>query len=87
MARIVLLNIFMFLLPFLVYAAYLYLVRDDDAETDYWREAPIKWLFVIGLVLVVVGLMSLISFSGGGPEGTYEPPTVEDGEIVPGRIK
>lgn len=87
MARVLLINIFMFLLPFIVYGAYLYLSRKDDEDTNYWRDAPIGWLFGIGMVLVFAVIVSLIQFTGSGPEGQYVPPQFKDGKIVPGHVE
>lgn len=87
MARVVLINIAMFLLPFIVYGAYLYLSRKDDEDTNYWRDAPIGWLFAIGMVLVFAVIISLIQFTGSGPGGHYVPPQFKDGKIVPGHVE
>lgn len=87
MARIVLLNIFMFLLPFLVYAAYVYFVRRGQKNKEIWRDAPILWLFAAGVILAFGMLVTLVSFTGSGPGGHYEPPRFEDGKIKPGRIE
>ncbi len=86
MARIVLINLFMFALPFLVYGAYVYLVRRGQDRDSIWRGAPINWLVVAGLVLALGTLASLVTFSGSGTEGTYQPPRFEDGVIKPGRV-
>ncbi len=87
MARVVLINLFMFLLPFLVYGAYVYLVRREQTPDSIWRGAPIGWLVVAGLVLAFGTLVSLVTFSGSGKEGTYYPPRFEDGVIKPGRVE
>lgn len=87
MARVLLLNIFMFLLPFILYGAYFYLVRRGQKDADYWGQAPLGWLFSASILLVLIGIASLISFSGGSPEGTYVPPQFKDGVVVPGRIE
>lgn len=87
MARLVVLNIFMFLLPFAVYVGYAYLAhRVRDADT-FWEEAPIGWLVAAGFVMVLIGITILISFSGGAPTGDYVPPVYEDGVIRPGRVE
>lgn len=87
MARVLLINVFMFLLPFIVYGAYLYLSRKDDEDKNYWRDAPIGWLFGIGMVLVFIAIASLIQFTGSGPGGQYVPPQFKDGKIVPGHVE
>lgn len=87
MLRVLLINLFMFLLPFLLYVAYAYLVRRGQSPDSVLRGAPIKWLVVAGLGLALATLISLVTFSGSGTEGTYYPPRLEDGVIKPGRVK
>ena len=87
MARIVLINLFMFALPFLVYGAYVYLVRRGQSPDSIWRGAPINWLVVAGFVLALATLATLVTFSGWDTGGTYQPPRYEDGVIVPGRVE
>ena len=87
MMRIVVENLLLFLLPTLIYVAYIYLTRaekpDGRAMLD---EAPLLWLFAIGAGLVVVTLMVFGSTSGGKPGEVYQPPVLRDGKIVPGHI-
>jgi len=87
MLRIIIINALMFALPFLIYAAYFYFVRGGKDENDMWSEAPILWLLGAGAALVVVALVSLVSFTGSDPGGTYFPSRLEDGVIRPGRIE
>ena len=87
MFRVVLINLLMFMLPFLVYGAYFYLVRQGRDAADFWVEAPLKSLLAVSVVLVVGAIAGLIHFSGGDREGTYIPPRFEDGVIKPGRIE
>jgi hypothetical protein len=83
MFRIVLLNLFMFLLPFMVYGAYM-LVATGGQTDQLWKGAPIVWLLIVGLVLLIVTIGAIISFSGWAPGGVYQPPRIEDGVIRPG---
>ena len=87
MLRIVIITALMFALPFLIYAAYFYLVRRGQDENDMWSEAPVLWLLGAGAVLVLMALVSLVSFTGSDPGGTYYPSQFEDGVIKPGRIE
>ena len=87
MLRVLLINLFMFFLPFLVYLAYVYLVRRRQSPESLLRGAPIKWLVVAGLGLALATLISLVTFTGSGTEGTYHPPRFEDGVIKPGRVE
>lgn len=87
MARVVLLNVIMFLLPFVLYGAYTYVMRGAEAQGSVWRDAPFGWLTAAGFALLLLALGLLISFSGGTPSQTYHPPVYEDGQIRPGRLE
>ena len=85
MLRIILINILLFLLPFLIYAAYVVWVKGVAANRAM-AGAPFLWLILAGLGILVVGLLTLVEFSGGDREGTYKPSVIEDGVIKPGGI-
>lgn len=51
-------------------------------------QTPWVVLAVSGLLLVAVVLLSFVLFGGGSAPGLqYEPPRVEDGQIVPGQSR
>ena len=85
MSRIALIDILLFSLPFLIYAAYMVAVR-GTAPANLWQGAPIFWLLAAGVGLLLVTMATLIQFSGGQPGGIYHPPSLEDGVIKPGEI-
>ena len=85
MFRVILINILLFLLPFLVYAAYVVWVK-GVAPTRAMAGAPFLWLVIAGLVVLFVGLFTLVEFSGGDRDGSYQPSVLEDGVIKPGGI-
>jgi hypothetical protein len=85
MLRIALIDIFLFSLPFLIYAAYMVAMR-GTAPADLWQGAPIFWLLAAGCGLLLVTMATLIQFSGGQPGGTYHPPSIENGVLKPGEI-
>lgn len=88
MIRIVIENILLLLLPTLFYIAYVYLtVGSKDAKKKVLDDAPIVWLFVAGVVLVLVVLAVFGGSNGGRPGEAYQPPVFKDGKIVPGHIK
>ncbi|HZA02039.1 MAG TPA: DUF6111 family protein [Hyphomicrobiaceae bacterium] len=88
MIRIVIENILLFLLPTLIYVAYVLLKqRGQGGPGAYLDEAPLLWLFSAGAMLVLITLVAFGSVSGGKPGQTYEPPVFRDGKIEPGRIK
>lgn len=86
MLRVVLVNFLMFLLPFLIYAAFMLATGRRKAGEGFWTDAPVMWLFAMGLGLMLIAVGFLISFGGGEPGGSYVPPHMEDGVIKPGRI-
>lgn len=93
MTRIVLENIAIFLIPTLLYAAYVFATSpqtSDAGERAFSRllnEAPLLWLFIAGTILVVLSLIAFQSTDGGRPGMTYQGPVVRDGQIVPGHAE
>jgi hypothetical protein len=88
MIRIVAENIFLFLLPTVVYIAYVYLTREEKPQaTRVLDDAPLIWLFVAGAAVVFITLISFESMTGGKPGQTYTPPSFKDGKIQPGHIE
>jgi len=85
MLRIALIDILLFSLPFLVYGAYMILVK-GVSPASLWQGAPILWLLAAGCGLLLVTMAALIQFSGGKPGGIYHPPSLEGGVIKPGEI-
>ncbi len=96
MIRVVIENILLFLLPTLLYVAWVLLTRqpqasgpdrEDAGETKLLDDAPLLWLFAAGAALVVVTLVAFESPSGGKPGQHYVPPSYKDGKIDPGHIE
>jgi hypothetical protein len=88
MIRIVAENILLFLLPTIVYVAYVYMTREEKpGAMRVLDDAPLVWLFVAGAVLVVATLASFGSLTGGKPGQVYTPPVLKDGRIEPGHLQ
>jgi hypothetical protein len=88
MIRIVAENILLFILPTIVYVAYIYLTREErPGAMRILDDAPLIWLFVAGAALVVAVLASFGSVTGGKPGQVYTPPSFKDGRIEPGHIE
>jgi hypothetical protein len=88
MIRIVAENILLFLLPTIVYVAYVYMTREEKpGAMRVLDDAPLIWLFVAGAALVVITLVSFGSVTGGKPGQVYTPPAFKDGRIEPGHIE
>ncbi len=88
MIRIVAENILLFLLPTIVYVAYVYMTRDEKpGAARVLDDAPLVWLFIAGAVIVLVVLTAFESMSGGKPGQVYFPPVFKDGQIEPGHLE
>ena len=87
MIRIVAENILLFLLPTIVYIAYVYMTREEKTgSARVLDDAPLVWLFVAGALIVLVVLVTFGSRTGGIPGQTYTPPSLKDGRIEPGHL-
>jgi hypothetical protein len=87
MIRIVIENILLFLLPTIIYVAYVYMTRDEKSgPARLLDDAPLVWLFAAGAVLMLVTLVIFGSTTGGKPGQTYTPPVLKDGHIEPGHL-
>lgn len=87
MIRIVAENILLFLLPTIVYVAYVYMTREEKpGALSVLDDAPLIWLFVAGAAVVLITLISFGSVTGGKPGQVYTPPSFKDGKIEPGHI-
>jgi len=87
MIRVVIENIVLFLLPTIIYVAYVYMTRDEKTgAARVLDDAPLIWLFVAGAGLMIMTLVIFGSEKGGKPGQTYTPPILKDGRIEPGHI-
>lgn len=99
MIRTVIENLLLFLLPTLLYVAWVLFrrtkdeVQDADGGTErhvlagVLDDAPLLWLFVSGAVLVIVTLAYFGTSSGGKPGQQYQPSILRDGRIQPSHIE
>lgn len=86
MLRIVLTQLFLFLLPFACYTAWLYLTKKNK-DPKSWTRGPVAWLTLAGLALAIVAMVA-VAFLGKSPEGTeYIPSELRDGVFIPGRFE
>lgn len=85
MLRIVLINLFVLLLPSIIYFAYVVFVKRQGREAV--SETPVLTLFVAGVLLMIASIAYFIEFSGGKPGEKYYPPQIKDGVIIPGHTE
>jgi hypothetical protein len=86
MIRIVIENIFFFLLPTLFYVAWV-AFRDDEWSglSAVIRQAPLVRLFLAGAVLMLTTLIAFSSRTYNDPHDIYVPQSMRDGKLEPGR--
>jgi hypothetical protein len=84
MIRPLAVELVLFLTPFALYAAYLWVTRAGVLDTSAWRARTLSWLTIVALVLVVLSFFFLAEFSGAPPGSAYVPAHIEDGRLVPG---
>jgi hypothetical protein len=76
------------LLPTVLYLVWLRAVRWSEADGAVsWHKLPWVWLAVIGVSLTALVLFVVTVGFGTAVHGTYVPPHVENGRIVPGYIE
>jgi hypothetical protein len=76
-----------FLIPFAVYALFLFATRSGLLVQASWPVHIIARLALGSLLLVVISFVLLAHFSGGAPHSTYVPAHIENGKFVPGAEK
>lgn len=95
MMRIVFENAMLFLLPTVLYLAYVMLATDTtDGTTGQQKrplqmldEAPLVWLFAIGILIMVGTLLTFGTLNDQSIDKPYEPAIYKDGRIQPGGKK
>lgn len=82
-----LVEIGLFLTPFVLYAIYLIATERDAREKEHWRLKVVAICAGGGIALVMVSLVLFAHFGVAPPGGTYTPAHMENGKLVPGQIK
>ena len=85
MIRVILTQLILFLLPFLIYAGYLFLSRKMNRKALI--DAPRYWLIMAGLLFSVAGFLFLTQVNNNPLGGTYVPAHYKDGKLIHGQIK
>lgn len=83
MARTIVIQLILFLLPFLGYAFYRMLLSDAQAEGR--KTWPISALFGAGAVLAISGFVFLALNEERMPDMCHQPARYENGELIPAR--
>jgi hypothetical protein len=73
-----------FLIPFAVYALFLFATRSGTWVPSSWPLHVIAKLMLGSLLLVVISLVMLAHFTGAKPSSTYVPAHLDNGRFIPG---
>jgi hypothetical protein len=87
MIRGILIDIALFLTPFVLYAAFLLATRAGVLHPESWPLRVLVWLTLSALVLLIGSSFYLAQRSGAPAGSEYVPPHMENGKLVPGQIK
>ncbi len=62
----------------------------DSDHPPHWTQGPWLWVLVGTLIVSIIGLVGLVKFATQNvvePGQKYVPPSMKDGEIVPGHFE
>ncbi|MHC5652517.1 DUF6111 family protein [Stappia sp.] len=86
MLRVVLTQLLLVSLPFIGFAAWLFITKKAQTSEN-WRKGPLVWLLMAGLALSIGGFV-LLAEKEGLPEGkNYVPTVLRDGVLIPGHYE
>jgi uncharacterized YccA/Bax inhibitor family protein len=84
MIRPALTEIGIFLIPFGLYALFLFATRAGLLDPSSWPLRLVARLVVGSLLLMLASFVLFAYFAGGSPYSTYVPAHIENGRLVPG---
>jgi len=87
MIRPLLIEVALFLTPFVAYAAYVWFAKGEMLEQEHWPLRVVAILAGIALALVAACFLLVVHFSGEPIGSTYVPAHMEDGKLIPGRVE
>jgi hypothetical protein len=87
MIRPILIEIGLFIAPFIIYAAGLAVTRKGVLQPSAWSIQRMASLGIAGFVLMLGSFFIFAQFSGAPPGSTYVPAHIENGKFVPGTTR
>ena len=87
MIRPILIEIGLFIAPFVIYAAFLLATQNGALQPSAWGVRRIATLGIAGFVLMLGSFIIFAQFSGAPPGSTYVPAHIENGKFVPGTAR
>jgi hypothetical protein len=87
MIRPILIEIGLFIAPFVIYAVFLVATQNGALQSSAWGARRIAVLGIAGFVLMLGSFVIFAQFSGAPPGSTYVPAHIENGKFVPGTTR
>ena len=87
MIRPIATEIGLFLIPFVVYAAFLLATRAGILHPNAWTLPRLAGLVIASLILMVGSFVALVQFGRPPPGSIYEPAHIEAGKFVPQKYR
>jgi Family of unknown function (DUF6111) len=87
MIRPILIEIGLFIAPFVIYAVWLAVTSKGMLQPSAWSIQRIVSLGIAGFVLMLGSFVIFAQFSGAPPGSTYVPAHVENGKFIPGTTR
>ena len=84
MVRPFLIEVSLFLAPFVAYAIFVWATRAGVLDSKAWSLPVLGWLVVVALALMIVSFVLMAQFGGAPPYSKYVPAHMENGRLVPG---
>jgi hypothetical protein len=85
MIRVFLLELFVFLLPFLVYA--LVVTGGGRKPDDIWAKLPALTLFATAAALILIVMLSFVSFQSEPARDLRKAPSISAGKNQAGKVE
>ncbi|EJW11580.1 hypothetical protein A33M_2992 [Rhodovulum sp. PH10] len=87
MIRTFLVELALFLVPFVAYALFLAATRNGALDAGAWRLPVLGWLTLAAFVVLIGSFVVMAQFGGAPPRSDYVPAHVENGRLVPGHFE
>ena len=87
MIRPFLVEISLFLTPFVAYAVFVWATRAGVLRPDAWSLPVLGWLILAAFALMIASFVVMAQFGGAPPNSTYVPAHLENGQLVPGTAR
>jgi hypothetical protein len=86
MLRVFLTQVLLFVLPFCLYAVWLWASKRSN-HPERWSKGPVAWLTLSGVALAILGFIAMATFEADSEGRDFRPSEMRDGVFVPGRYE